>query len=398
MVLFGNLSGNSMNFPKTGRLVWVDLFKGFAVLVMIQGHVSTMLLPAIRHSSAYAVLDFINGIVAPSFLFTAGALFLIVMKRKLTDLLSFGPLFWRQLRRVGGIILLGYLLHLPFYSLVKTVTHSTPVDLKNFLQVDVLQCIGVSILLLLLLTLIFRKRERVVWAAAVLAGILFFGAPFTWNYLPRLPFWLVGYFNGSAGSRFPLFPFGGFLLAGAVIGYLYDQVKEKGREARFVGWFVIIGVVLIVIDFILHFQLRTVYARWHWNYYYWSAPTWFFIKFGIVFILVGGFWYWERVLAPKSGAKIPTMIFAVVGAESLLAYAGHIPIVFGSVLGHGIKGLVDSSLGWGGYALISVGVMVLTIGVCWVWHEVKKFSPRLAFWFLALFWAHLVARFLLRPY
>ena len=160
----------------------------------------------------------------------------------------------------------------------------------------------------------------------------------------------------------------------------------------------ITGAVLIIVGYLLHFQILKVYDRHHWRYYYWSAPTWFFIKFGIVFVLVGGFWLWERFLVPKPAAKIPTLIFGTVGAESLLAYAGHIPLVFGSVLGHGIKGLVDSSLGWGGYALISAGVMVLTTAACWVWHEVKRFSPRLAFWFLILFWAHLVARFLLRPY
>ncbi len=392
------MSAHRIGAHRTDRLVWVDLFKAIAVLVMIQGHVSTMLTPAIRQSTAYWILDFINGIIAPSFLFTSGALFLIVMKRKLDDLLRFGPLFWRQLRRILGIILLGYLLHLPFFSLFKTITRSTRVDLVNLFQVDILQCIGVSILLLMVLTLIFRKRERVVWAAAVLCGIFFLGAPFTWNYLQKLPFWVIGYFNGLAGSRFPLFPYGGFLVAGSVVGYLYDQAKNAGKEVRFVRWLVIIGVGLVVIDFILHLQLKKVFDSWHWTHYYWCAPTWFFIKFGIVFILAGGFWSWERAVAHKSSLGIPTTIVAVVGAESLLAYAAHIPLVFGSVLGHGIKGLVDASLGWSGYALISVGVIVVMVGLVWVWHQVKQFSRRLAFWFLVLFWAHLVARFLLRPY
>src|SRR6185436_1734934 len=55
------------------RVAWLDLFRGAAVLVMIETHVvNTFLAAALRENGWFALLNYVNGLVAPSFLFIAG--------------------------------------------------------------------------------------------------------------------------------------------------------------------------------------------------------------------------------------------------------------------------------------------------------------------------------------
>ena len=110
------------------RYVSADLLRGLVIIIMIEVHVfNAFLFPELRQSGWFSVLNFINGLVAPSFLFQ--------------------------------IIIIGYALHLPFYSLSKTINQSTPQLLESFLAVDVLQCIGFGLLFLFLTRLLIKSDK-----------------------------------------------------------------------------------------------------------------------------------------------------------------------------------------------------------------------------------------------
>src|SRR6187431_1327440 len=58
---------------KPARVLWLDVFRGAAVVAMIEAHVvNTFLAPALRQTEWFAWLNWFNGLVAPSFLFIAG--------------------------------------------------------------------------------------------------------------------------------------------------------------------------------------------------------------------------------------------------------------------------------------------------------------------------------------
>ena len=159
----------SQPLPKP-RYVYIDLLRGWAVLVMIETHVTnTFLIPAIRLQPWFGTLNFINGIVAPSFLFVAGYSFAIVGQRKWNDYLSFNGVFWKQVGRILQIWAVGYALHLPFFSFNKLAFLIGWDEWTSFWPVDVLQCIAVSLLLMLLLVLIARSH-RVFLVLLCLAG------------------------------------------------------------------------------------------------------------------------------------------------------------------------------------------------------------------------------------
>ncbi len=125
------------------RLVWIDLFRGAAVLVMIETHVvNTFLLSILRDWNWFSVLNYVNGLVAPSFLFIAG--FVQGMERGASP--DKPVQFARRAGHLLGILLLAYALHFPWRELGQ---HRWDAAVRVGTQEDVLQCIAASLGVLL---------------------------------------------------------------------------------------------------------------------------------------------------------------------------------------------------------------------------------------------------------
>jgi uncharacterized membrane protein len=191
---------------KPPRHEWIDLFRGLAVIGMVETHASnTFLDSALQETSAYASLSYFHGLVAPSFFWIMGYL------RGLTFFHSpKARPAWPAAKRLLQIMLVGYLMHLP-WGLMSEPGFSTEAQWRMFM-VDVLQCLGVSGLLLLAI-----ERIRFPWVVAM--GALFLVVAFAdsathWRtgFIP-----LDAYFTREHGSLFPLFPWAGFALAGFII-------------------------------------------------------------------------------------------------------------------------------------------------------------------------------------
>ena len=119
------------------RLVFIDLLRGWATIVMIEVHVfNAFLLTHIKNEAWFGWVNFVNGLVAPSFLFVAGFVFVVASDRKLEEYRTYGKAFWRQLSRIGLIWVVGYGLHLPYFSLTRTLRDSSPEQLVLFSQLQ----------------------------------------------------------------------------------------------------------------------------------------------------------------------------------------------------------------------------------------------------------------------
>jgi len=201
------------------RLQWIDLFRGVAVLWMIETHTAnTFLRLELLKTDWFRHLNYFNGLVAPAFLFIAGVL---QGKREEKSKVESGKLevkaggaallstfdfrlptsHFRFFYRIGQLLLIGYALHLPTDGNWG----------KTFSQIDILQCMAVA---MLVGVLIRRLGKGAIWAAACL---FVFGAPFASQIAPEsVPVWLAGYLNRLNGALFPLFPWAGFFFAGWV--------------------------------------------------------------------------------------------------------------------------------------------------------------------------------------
>jgi uncharacterized membrane protein len=207
------------------RVDSVDLFRFIVLFFMIQGHLfRSYLLPALRQMQWYQVHEVFHGFVAPGFLFTAGFAAFLSFHNKRHNYIHLDRAFFKRLRRILFVIAIGYWIHLPFLSLRKTLMFVRTGQADDFLRVDILQCIGVGLLLFTVLAVLL-KNERIVAAASVLAGALFFLLPGTVKQI-RLHPALDPYFNYDI-SIFPIFPWVGFLCLGVVAAYVYAQLKKE---------------------------------------------------------------------------------------------------------------------------------------------------------------------------
>ena len=210
-------SPRSSRAPAAARLTWLDLFRGVAVLVMIETHVfNTFLAAELRGTAAFGLLTGLNGLVAPSFLFIAGYLSGWERRTAPGKPVNYPRRAWRLL----GILMLAYALHIPGPEMSQ---HRWDDALRVGAQFDVLQCIAVSLGVLLALSWLAsklpRRRGEALWWIGVVATAAFVvtGAPLVQSWTGGVvPFRAL--VNQTTGSLFPIFPWMGFVLLGALAG------------------------------------------------------------------------------------------------------------------------------------------------------------------------------------
>src|SRR5688572_25357072 len=133
------------NPPRPGRYEFLDLLRGVAVLLMVEGHAMRALLDQrIQATFAYSIHELIHGLPGPLFLFAAGAAltFTISSSGQKADAPSkiAARKNWRRRLRLCNVLLIAYALQLSYFSLWQTISASTPEQLAFLLNFNVLQC------------------------------------------------------------------------------------------------------------------------------------------------------------------------------------------------------------------------------------------------------------------
>jgi uncharacterized membrane protein len=369
-------SGPPLQSGKPRRLDFIDLLRGWAVIVMIETHVlNATLLPSLRLELPFKVLDFINGLVAPAFLFASGLAYAVVTRRKINDYLSFGPPLQRQLWRLLFIFIIGYGLHIPKFHFHHLMYEAGPEAWRVFFQVDVLQCIAASLLILQLLLLVLRSERRLYIATAILTVGVVLASPPIWgvDFWTLFPIPLAEYFNGRHFSGFPLFPWSAFLFAGAFMGYRYLRAGEDAAPANlpakvpYIKRVVWAGLALVVLSFLLDPLAASVYPA----YDYWrSSPSFYMLRLGLVMLLGAGMFVYEfrRGVSPRS-------IVTLIGRESLLVYTVHLMLIYGSYGSGHFADRVHMSYGYLEVLAASVVLFLLMYLLAWIWSRIRKAKP-----------------------
>jgi hypothetical protein len=195
--------------------------------------------------------------------------------------------------------------------------------LRAFLKVDILNVMGLSMVIAAALWSLGRStRARVMLfvTATVLAAMLTPPIRST-PLLDWLPDALEAYLRPQAGrSTFTLLPWGGFLFAGVVAGMWLDG-SVRSLERRRVVWLSGIGAVVAAAGYMAAY-LPPIFEQ---TSYWTSSPTFFFVRLGIISLLVGLAFAWSS-LGP--GRRSPLQEF---GVASLFVYWIHVEMVYGVV-------------------------------------------------------------------
>lgn len=368
--VMGKAESAAQAAAKPPRYGFVDLLRGFALVVMIETHVVNAYLPdALRHNPFFFWLTFFNGLVAPSFLFAAGFSVILQANRLWDDWLHFRLPFWKQMRRLGFITLVAYYSHLQRFKLSKYLNPDNPGIWPETLQVDILQCIVVSLLAVHLLIFLTREKARFAWGAAFVAAAVVLVTPWMWaqDFRKLMPLSMALFLNPHGISLFPLFPWSSFLLAGCCASYLFLRATEGKKDARFMRNIVIVGAGMIVGGLLLRNAPYTMPG--HVNFYT-TSPLFAIIRIGCV-LLICALLYWLE----KYVHWIPKPV-RLAGQESLLVYGVHLWVIFAFLRGKHVGFVLGLEAGYVRCFIMSAAIIALMLWLARNWHALKTNYPR----------------------
>lgn len=410
------------------RLPFVDWTRGFAVLAMVLWHSADgWLRPELKTGEGFFLLRFVGGLAAPGFLLLAGMGAALAVRTP-RDAAHAAQLRLANLARGFEIMLLGYVLRLQTWLIdaaavrqlhtlrawlplgagyaalfwaARNVLRSprsslawaapgvalaalglsqieavAPGRLARLLQVDVLQAIGASLMLLAWITPLARRRGLALGGGVAIA----LATPFVWAALPGpLPRPIAAYFarfaplpGAPAPALFPLFPWFAYACLGAALGCWLREARARAHPAsalsaprqrsRDVDSLVLrsmlIGACVAVLTSEAHSGIQALMAASPAS----VQPLRVAFRVGMLTTLLGV----GLVVATRPVSRA----FLDLGRASLRVYWFHLPFAYG-LLGHPLRGRLD----YGQYALVAPLLLVAMWGLSRIRLPAKRGSP-----------------------
>jgi uncharacterized membrane protein len=201
---------------------------------------------------------------------------------------------------------------------------------KGIFKADILNIMGPSIAAAAWVWGRLADRRARAAAFAALACAFAFATPIIRNaswvaWLPDPIEWYVRPFPKL--SVFTIFPWTGFVFAGALVGEWLDTAASPAGEWRINRWLAAAGAALIAAGYGASY-LPSIYPAGY-SSFWTSSPTYYFIKIGIMLVLMGLIYvYVQRPLSaePRNPAWSPMLEF---GRSSLFVYWIHVELAYG---------------------------------------------------------------------
>lgn len=334
------------------RLRFIDIGRSIAIILMLQGHFISLTFEGYREqlnllrqtgTSGDIFFDWwchLRGFTAPLFFTITGVVFVYLLLGN-QDEKYFKQIRVRKgFRRAISIILWGYALQLNF----KNIRYYLSGNINDrFFAFHVLQCIGFGILILLVLYGVYRiinKRIQFSWILLTLGFAVFLIQPLINSYgsihFPaKAPMFIQNFLHGP-NSIFPLTPWVGFVLFGGALGAIIreksDHLKEKWFPIKFAALGLLIwgvGTLLLYIFSHLGFDMHFM------------AVVYLFHQVMEVTLLIAVLMYVERLFKQKD------TMFMRMGQNTLEIYILHVIILYGAIIGIGLRTYFQKSLSFG---------------------------------------------------
>lgn len=338
------------------RIISLDLLRAFAVIAMIQGHTVDILLRQSyrgKDSFMYYLWNFNRGLTAPIFLFTAGCVFTFIFRNKKLPF-SNNPRVKKGLIRGVVLIFIGYLIKWPSADFIH-IANISKKSWEGFFAIDVLQLIGVGLILILFLFYIQEKLRLNVYRFLV-SSILFllllsiFCELVDWyTFLHPFP---AGYLFMGEGAKFPLLPNLTYMLSGAVLGHYIALNRNNIKSPKLRYSLLFSGIALIIIYELLnllHHQTGNPFNILS------KTTNMVFIRTGMVVLIV--------LLIMEISTRVRSLpkFIEVTGTYTLLIYVVHLFILYGSAWNRGIAYYYKYSFSIAGSVLAALGLICLMI-------------------------------------
>lgn len=366
------------------RVVFVDLARVIAILMMIQGHTLDALLGSeYRTTTAFYIWSFSRGLTSCLFFFLAGFAFVLATYGR-DDRVQIPGWPLRRFGRFAIFLLIGYGLHSPVAKLDQ-ISLVTADQWRAFLAVDALQCLAVTLALLQLFALGTRTRVRFLILTLTTCVTVVAMTPVVWraNWDAVLPVAVAAYMTPQGGSLFPVFPWSAYSLLGAAVGALYVGANHAGGFLmRVLGAG---GVAMVTASLVGSLAPWQPLGRTD----FWStSPNQFLLRAGLVCVGVALVAHMSRRLS-----RLPGVLNALA-QQSLAVYAVHLCVVYGSVWNRGLRSWYGQTLAFGPAVAWVILLGGSLIALAYAWHSCKLRKPRATQWLTQAAAVGLVGRLL----
>ncbi|MDP2527224.1 heparan-alpha-glucosaminide N-acetyltransferase domain-containing protein [Maribacter dokdonensis] len=316
------------------RLFFLDAIRAWAILMMLQGHfIDGLLDNAFRDNSnmLFATWKYFRGITAPVFFTVSGFIFTFLLIRSPQTGWS-NPRVKKGIKRGLELLVIAYLLRMNIFGLFKGEIYD------SFYLVDVLHCIGLSLLFIIGFYILTFARQKWIFPTilATTTLLLFAFEPYyktlSFNFLPQA---MANYFTKTNGSVFTIIPWLGYATIGSFLSVLFSRFQNNKNVYNFiVPTYVAIGLILIFFssDFFLYLHevtgIQLFQSIFNNNY--------LFIRLGDVLLVFSIFILLRKFLMNSTWLKI--------GQSTLSIYIIHFIILYGSFTGVGLYRFFHHSL------------------------------------------------------
>jgi len=249
---------------------------------------------------------------------------------------------------------LAYLFRLQAYLL------NPGAKLAGLLKVDILNIMGPAIVAAAGLWQLARgyRRRLLVFTGAALAVTLITPMVRTSSLIDTLPNPVQWYLRSTPGkNNFQVFPWAGFVFAGAAIGVLLERARGVGLERRLHARMLPGGLAFAAACY-AGSRLPSIYADSH---FWTSSPMFFLLRVGLISATLSMIYFYERrprILGKWWPWHSPMALF---GQSSLFVYWIHVEMAYGIVSKPLHKRLTfpDAVAGFAWFTLFIFGLVLL---------------------------------------
>jgi uncharacterized membrane protein len=323
------------------RLLYLDWIRGFAALIMLQGHVfHSFIRNDLRQGNLYVFSQFIGGLPPAVFLFLTGVTFAFLMHSQERKGVTPGRRLLGSLQRAGYLFLLAFAFRLQLWAFSWGQSPTS-----DIFRVDVLNCMGFALALMSVMSL-FTTVDRV-RLCAILGLVIACASPLVsqiqWGDAP----WLLKSYVAPDHLFFGFFPWAAYVAFGLSFGSLLRIIDEEQLPNAML-W---IGLGGLIAAFGAHTFSNLGISLYTKSDFWLDSPLLVLIKLGVILIAVPFAFLWHRQLSAQRWSWIRQF-----GVTSLLVYWVHIELVYGRWLGMWKESLsVEQTL------MAAVGVIALML-------------------------------------
>lgn len=339
----------------TARIRAFDWLRGVAVLVMIQTHSLVLLQPALRQGDLFKTLQWIDGLVAPSFILAAG--FAMALTQVRAALGNNSPdarrrRFRRTLRRIGEVLFIATLTNWAWFPIFR--------EPHWLIRIDILHCIGLSLLIALPILALLAPHPRLLrWSALGLAAIAFGIAPLFEQVAPP---W-GNFVSFRSGSLFPLLPWSGYVYLGAAVGAACATGGARAA-ARWLAGLAAFGVAL----WIATPHISALYPP---HEFWVTDPTNHARRWTQVCLIALALLAVERLRGTWS-SSLPVRFVEVFGTSSLAGYFIHEMLLYFHIAGFSFEVVWGGRCSWPRYCAVLALLIACTFALTWLTDQLYR--------------------------